>query len=147
MYRNLVWLIFILIVAAIAFWFIIKAGCDVYDYFQLSAKAPATIEQWSVKEVKADRFAIVAHYFFEYQGKNYHGEGQVGDFYPNPWAAQEAKKRFALQHWDVWLNQKHPDRSVLEKHFPFKKAISAIVLIILTLYFLILGFYVKVKHG
>lgn len=143
MYRKLLWFIIIFVIAICAFWYVIETSRDIYHYLQLNICRPTTIKTWSIKEAKSDRFLITAHYFFEYEGKNYEGTGQVGHFYPNPWAASEAVKNLAKQQWSVWLDQTHPERSLLEKHFPIKKTLSAIILILLTCYFLILSFYIK----
>jgi hypothetical protein len=147
MVRNWIWIIFLVLVAAFTLWFIIKAGSAATHYFQLKTQVPATIEKWEVEEIRAERFAVVAHYSFEFQDKIYRGKGQAGELYPNPWAAGKAQKQFAEKRWSVWLNPKHPEKAFLEKRFPYRKTISAGVLAGLSLYFFILGTYVKARHG
>ena len=136
-----------MVVSVFAIWFIVKAGVEVYEYAQLTVQAEVVVNEWSVQEVKTDQFVVIAHYVYVYQEKNYTGQGKVGGIYPNPWAAQEAKARFSKQKWSVWLAPGHPEKSILEKHFPVKRALSAAVLIGLVLYFFILSAYVKVKNG
>jgi hypothetical protein len=147
MLRNAVWLTLLLIVALFGLWFIIGAGYSLYSYYQFSLRVPTTLEKWSVKEVKSDKFAVIAHYSFEYENKNYHATGQVGDFYPNPWAAKRAEEQLTHEKWPAWINPNNPNQSVLEKKFPYKKVISAAVLIGLFIYFFILSSYIKVKSG
>ncbi len=148
MYRKAIWILFILVVALVAIWFIIRASYDLYDYLQLNVRAEVAVDRWQVQEIKSDQFAVVAHYVYAYQGKNYMGQGQVGGIYPNPWAANEAKTRFAKQKWSAWLDPGHPDKSVIEKYFPIKRTLSAAVLLLLVFYFFILAVYMRFKeHG
>jgi Protein of unknown function (DUF3592) len=147
MSRNVIWVGCVLLVACLALWFIVKGGYALFSYYQLSTQIPTAIEKWSVEEIKSNQFAVIAHYTFEYKGKNYQEMGRVGDLYPNPWAAHRAQKQLATQQWPAWLNPRHPEKAVLEKKFPYKQAISGGVLIGLLIYFLILGTYVSVKHG
>ena len=144
--RRIIWIVFLLIIALLALWFIVKTGRSVFSYFQLTAQLPVTVEKWTIKEIKSDRFAVMAHYSFEYQGKNYQGSGQVGGLYPNPWAATRAEQQFSSTQQHVWFSPKHPDHSVLEKKFPLKKVLSAAMLIGLFIYFCILSTYVRLKH-
>jgi hypothetical protein len=146
MNRNYYWLILLLIICCLAFWFIYKAGREIYAYYQLNVQKEAHIDRWSIKELKSDRFVVLAHYDFDYKGKSYQGEGQVGNFFPNPWAAQEAQKKFASRKWMVWLNSNDPAKSAIEKHFPLKKTLSALILIGLALYFLTFAIYLRFKN-
>jgi len=147
MRRNAIAFAFLLVIALFALWFVAKAGYAIFSYYQLSLQASTTIDHWSIEEIKSDQFAVIAHYSFDYQGKKYQGTSQVGDLYPNPWAANRAQKQYSIQKWPAWFNPKHPDRAALEKKFPYKKAISAGILIALLVYFLILGVYVRIKHA
>lgn len=147
MYRKAIWIPFILVIALVAIWFLIKASYDLHDYLQLKVCTEVVVDQWLVQEIKSDQFAVVAYYTYSYQGKDYIGQGTVGGAYPNPWAANEAKSRYSKQKWSVWLDPKRPEKSVVEKHFPIKRTLSAVVLLGLALYFFILAVYMRFKHG
>ncbi len=147
MHRNAIWIGFLLIVVGVALWFVVKTGYDVYSYFQLNTQVPIKIEKWSVQEVKADQFLVNVHYSYDYQGKSYTGVGSIGSKYPNPWAANRAQQQFVKQEWSIWIHPKHPEKGMLEKKFPYKTAISALVLLGLTIYFFVLGTYVRAKSG
>jgi hypothetical protein len=146
-YKNWIWVGVIGLVAVLALWFVVRAGCEVYRYLQLDKVVEVSVESWSVEERGSNQYAVMATYTYDLGGKNYSGKEQVGGKYPNPWAAGEAKNRFATQKWSAWVNPHHPEKSVLEKHFPVKKTVSALVLLGLALYFLLLGLYMRVKHG
>jgi hypothetical protein len=144
-YKKAIWVAFILAVLLLAFWLVGKASCEIYRYSQLKISVEADIESWSVREMGSEQFAVIAHYTYFFNGISYTGQGRIGGIYPNPWAAQEAKSRFIKQKRRVWIAPAHPERSVVEKHFPMKRVISAGVVIGLVIYFLILTVYVKVK--
>jgi hypothetical protein len=147
MRRNTIWIALLLIVAFFALWFIFKAGYTLFSYYRLSVQVPVRIENWEVKEKQSDQFAVIAHFYFEYLGKTFQGESEVGGLYPNPWAANRAQKQFSDQHFSAWINPKNPQQALLEKKFPYKKVISAALLIGLLLYFFILGSYVRMRYG
>lgn len=147
MRRNTVWLVILIVIVTLALWFVIRAGFGVMAYYQLSVHVPTSVERWSVKELSSDQFAVMAHYTYEYQGKTYQGSSQVGASYPNPWAASRAQKLFASEQWPAWINPKHPERPLLEKKFPYKRTISAAILIGLLIYFAILSSFVRVKRS
>lgn len=147
MKRSVLAGVFFVVIAFFAIGFIIKASLALFSYYQLSFQVPITITEWSIKEINSDQFAVIAHYSFNYQGVDYQSVSQVGDFYPNPWAANRAQKQYSTQKWMAWLNPKHPDQAILEKKFPYKKTISAGILIVLLIYFSILGAYVRIRHG
>lgn len=144
MYRKAIWVPFILVVALVAIWFIIRASYDLHDYFRLKFRTEVAVDRWQVQEIKSDQFVVEAHYSYVYKGKKIFGQGKVGAIYPNPWAANEAKTRYSKQNWSVWLDPDHPDKSVLEKHFPIKHTLSAVVLLGLVLYFFILAIYSRI---
>jgi hypothetical protein len=141
MQRNAVWGILLLIIVLCALWFIVKAGMGIYRYTQLTMQVPVVIERWEIKEIKSDQFEVRAYYSFKYQGREYQGSGRIGDLYPNPWAASHAKEQFYRGSWRAWFNPKHPDHSLLEKKFPLKRMLSAVILVGLFIYFFILGLY------
>lgn len=137
--KKSLWIVFIVLLSAAGFWYAIRTGFAISQYFHWNQKIEATITSWSIKEVKKNQFIILARYQYEYGSKLYTGEGVAGPFYPNPWAASESQRRMADHSWSVWVNQQKPHLSTLEKQFPFKSIFSASALVLLTLYFLLLG--------
>lgn len=147
MHKNAVWIGFLLIVVVIALWFVVKASYGVIAYTRLSTQVEIEVHKWSVEQKKTDQFAVLAHYSFEYEDKEYVGAMTTGSFYPNPWAANRAIEKFSEQRWSVWINPKHPNKAVFQKKFPYKSAFSAVILLGLSIYFFILGTYMGGKNG
>lgn len=142
-----IWIIFLTIIALLALWFIVNSSLAICSYYSYSTQVPVTIQSWLVEEKKSDKFAVVAQYSYQFKNKTYYGKSRVGNYYPNPWAANLAKEHYTKQPWSIWIKPKEPQQSLLEKKFPVKKAVSAAILVALLIYFAILGTYVRIKHG
>ena len=146
MQKNLAWIGFCLLVAVITLWFVGKAGYELTGYLRLSQTAPVKILNLQIKQLGRDRFVTKAHFSFEYKGQTVEGEGYVGRAYPNKWAAESSLEKLPTDNYHVWFNPRQPLKATLSKKFPLKSIISAAILLGITLYFLSLGFYVKMKN-
>jgi hypothetical protein len=146
MHKNAIWVAFLLIVMGFGVWFVVKAGYELIHYYQLSLQIPVAVQKWEVEELDANKYAISLSYSYEYDGKNYRNRGKIGSAYPNPWAANRALEKFEQEKWYAWVNPQAPQKAVLEKRFPYKAAVSAVVLLGLVIYFICLGLYVGVKN-
>lgn len=146
MHKNAIWIAFLLIVVGFALWFIVKAGYDLIHYYQLNTQVPVTVEKWETRELAENKYALYVAFTYEFQGKNYGGADQIGEAYPNPWAAARAQDRLGKEKWFVWISPKNPEMGVLNKKFPYKAGVSAVVLLGLVIYFICVGLYVGVKY-
>jgi hypothetical protein len=114
----------------------------IYGYFSLRESAPATITDWSVAPKKENRYSVRAKFIFDYEGKPCDGNSEVGQIFPNPWAAENGIATFSQKAWQVWFDPNHPEKATLEKHFPFKVTISFLVILGLVIYFCYLGRFI-----
>jgi hypothetical protein len=138
----------ITLVGTFAAWFMTQVCRDLFQYYSLRQRVNVQIVEIDIREVKNNKFYIIAKYSYAFREKKYLGEGNLGDTYLNIWAAREAQKKLTvLQGLNGWLDPNHPEKSSIVKNFPLKKTISATILLGLTIYFLILGYIVKVKYG
>ena len=147
MRKNVIWIFLLIVMALLALWFVVRAGYSVYSYYKLSAEAPAQVELLSIEEINPNSYLLIAKFYFNYQGQEIHGRGAVGHPYPNSWSAERAQTNLAKKTWTIWFDPAKPDHFVLEKKFPYKRAISAGVLIVLLAYFAILGLYVTARKS
>lgn len=146
MHKNFIWLCFLSLITGGVGWITIKALYLVYLYMSLNTEAPAENLQWSVEQLSEDQFVTKANYNFKVKDQPYSGETLFkGDVYWNPSAAEDALKVYAQKDWSVWYSSRNPRYSSLQKNFPFKECISALVLWILLLYFFGLGYYVATR--
>ncbi len=127
-----------------------------YSYSCLTAHTPAKIEHFSVevapqfilrrlvKQFSGEDYVIRAAYSFSLKEKKYHQETLFSQQrHYNPWAAAEAIKVLAKQDFESWYDPYNPDHSTLQKYFPFKECVSALILWGLLFYFIWLGIYTR----
>jgi len=123
-------------------------GVAVYQivhYNRLTAETQAENISWSVKAISDESYKPHAEYDFKVNNQTYHGGTTLSlASYRNAWAAEEAIKQIAPQYKTVWYDPSDPAFSSLEKYFPTKQLIYAIILAVILNYFAWGGyFYIK----
>lgn len=145
---NQIWKILFGIFILIALWFTSYALHDVYTYARLYAEAPATSVILSVKEVTDERYHLQARYTFTASNTMYSGETLLtSPPYRNGWAAKQAISEYKNHAWKVWYSPQNPQHSSLQKSFPFKECLSALILWGLLFYSIGLKKYVIRHYG
>lgn len=122
---------------AVMVYFASLALHDLWGYLRLEESAPAYVYKWKTVEVAPSQFGIKAAYTFRARGKTYSGK----TFFSKPYHLNEnsVKKqvdRFSREPWVVWYQPSHPKISSLEKVFPTKKIIYALMTLGVFFYFL-----------
>jgi hypothetical protein len=145
MFSTRIWWLFILVIGLIAAWYVYKASDRLYLYYTLSKNTSAYNLQWSIKEINSDEFLPSASYVFKLEnGEEIRGKSDlVATPYRNPWSAEEGIKELNKQSWNVWYNPSKPQLSALQKVFPLKDSIYALMMLGLLAYFIGLGYYVS----
>lgn len=146
MQKNIIWVTFLLIVTGFSVWFVIKGGYDLIQYYQFNQQIPVSVDKWEVVELEANKYALSASYSYEFEGKNYTGKAELSRHYPNPWSAERALVKLKENEQAIWINPNNPHKGVLERKFPYKATLSAILLLGLVVYFICLGLYVSIKN-
>ena len=145
--KSKVWQFLLLFIGAVALWFTGDAIIRLYGYISQNAEGVATITQWNVKEFPGDRYVLSASYSFHYDGKQYQGETVFEKpRFLNRWAAEEAIRNETQQTRPVWFSSWNPDHSTLQKSFPIKECLSAVLLWGLVIYFIGLNEYVSKRR-
>ncbi len=144
--RNSIWFIFLLAMASLFSWFAFRAVPALTHYFKLNRETEVAIVGWKVVQKAANRYVLSANFIFEFQGKEVHGESEIGPLYPNPWAAEKGLERWRGEKYKAWYSSSAPEKAVLEKRFPFKIVFSAAILLGVFLYFFLLGKVVERKR-
>lgn len=146
MQKNIIWVTFLLIVTGFSVWFVIKGGYDLIRYYQFNLEIPVSVGRWEIVELEANKYALSASYSYEFEGKDYMGKAQLSKDYPNPWSAERALVKFKESEQTIWISPRAPQEGVLERSFPYKATLSAVLLLGLVIYFICLGLYVSVKN-
>jgi hypothetical protein len=117
-------------------WFSGLALVGVWKFSRLNAHMPAQVLSWQVRELSSSRFALEADYCFEvegivYQGKTLFKKSQ----FLNRFSAENYIKTFRVKQWEVWYKKRDPSLSSLEKRFPQKECLQALLTIGVFIYF------------
>ena len=136
MHKNVPFVTLILFTIAITLWFGGQAGLKMHNYYSLTNKVELDVQKWTIEGNGSDKYRLIADYTSPI-GK---GRGAIGPIYRNPWAAEKAKERFEKQPLEAWFNPKKRQLSI-NKKFPTKSVLSAVVLLSITTYFIGLGVY------
>lgn len=109
---------------------------NLYNHFRLVAKTEAVIDQWKVVKKSSSSYPIRGTYHFEFQGKSYHGSSVLlPPHHLNRLSAERAILNLEKKKWSVWIDPHNPSFSSLEKTFPMKKIVYALIALGVTLYF------------
>ena len=140
MQKNTPFLIFLLFVFSITLWYGAKSIFSLKNYYDYSNQVPAKIVSAQIREIKKDRFGFFAFFAYEVKEKSYLGKSLL-TIYPNNLAAE---RRMNMLNKDekilIWYQPSSPEHSIIEKSFPYKSVITAVLLVGLCVYLLILGY-------
>lgn len=132
------WTIFLILIGVVAGFFLGKAGWEVIGYLRLNAATEAHVKEWSIKESSSD-FLVAALY--TYKVKNQEFEAKTiftKPKYLNFSSAQSDLKKWDKHQWTAWYSSFSPKNSSLQKIFPFKSCIQALLSLGVWCYFLFL---------
>jgi hypothetical protein len=136
------WIVVFAPFALAALWFSWPAYRELYTYSVLTAHTKAQSVHWSVIELSDERYVLQGNYIFRVEGGEHAGSTILDRLpYRNAWAANKAIPEHAEKQWEVWYSPKNLLYSSLQKNFPFKECVSAIILWGLLIYFIALKLY------
>ncbi|MES2345264.1 MAG: hypothetical protein V4494_04935 [Chlamydiota bacterium] len=139
---NKVWVLLVFITAGITLWFSVLALMGVWNYLKLEAKTVAIVDVFKVEEENPSRYVISGHYSYRVNGQIYEGETLFDRVhYLNRPAAEKDLEKWEKMSWEAWYNPKDPKQSSLQKMFPFKKCLYALLTLGVFIYFLILRYF------
>jgi hypothetical protein len=125
--------------AICALYFTLSATFSLYAYSRIKQRAWPVVSDWRIIEVSQSQYAIEADYSFEYKKITYKGSTKFAKPYSfnRPSAEKEIK---ILQEGPlvVHFDPKNPAYSSLQRKFPLKKCLHAMLTIGVAIYFLFL---------
>ncbi len=134
-----IWRILAVIATAIALWFSSIAAYQLFQYLRLDSFAQAEVTKWSIKELSSSRFAVEVFFEFQAKGKKYQGKSLLkSPIFLNPFAAEDAVKAKKKQTFFAWYQPSNPGISSLQRDFPLKSMIHALVTLGVLIYFIFL---------
>jgi hypothetical protein len=143
MHLNGPWKILLIALTLVVVWFATIAFYQLYQYLRLSYYTKPSQIEWSVKEITDELFHAEAHYEYSVNGKNYSGTTDFDNVaFRNGFAVEKALPEYKKKNWLVWYDSSNIEYSTLQKKFPIKECLSAILLVALLIYFYGLAYYI-----
>jgi len=107
-----------------------------WEFFSLNAQAPAKITHWEVRDLPSARFTVSAEYHYEVGGKALTGSTLFQNrYFLNRFAAENHGKLIEAKRWRVWYREGNPSVSSLEREFPQKDLLQALLTVGVFAYF------------
>lgn len=124
----------------------VQVGLDLWAYARLTARTEVSIDQWKVIK-KSSSFPLQATYHFGFQGKTYQCKTVLPPpYHLNRLSAEKAIKNLEKFRWMAWFDPRNPSISSLQKEFPLKKTIYALIALGITCYFGFLETHSKIRN-
>ncbi len=121
---------FFLLVATglIALYFIVQVLSTGYQYVRLDERTRAQDVVWEVQMRSVSHYVLAAHYTYHVDGQEFRGMTRfTTPFYFNYHAAEREIRARQAEKFSVWYQKKHPSFSSLQKKFPKKECIYALL--------------------
>lgn len=145
-HKNHYYLLFMLVLLCIVVGYSGTALWRWYGYVRLSTQTTVKQVEWRVIEQNSSSYVVAGKYQFVVKDRDYTGETEFfDDSYLNQWSAEQGMQRYQEKKWTVWYQPGNENYSSLQKKFPLKECLSALVLWGLWFYFFWLGVYVAQK--
>jgi hypothetical protein len=133
-----VWVLMLVVSGGIALWFASGAIRGLWKFTYLDAKTSATVSKIEILDLSSSRFAIEADYTYQVQGVTYSGKTLFDTpRFLNHYAAENYVKAVETRPWETWYHKKTPSFSSLERDFPEKQCLQALITVGVFAYFYI----------
>lgn len=145
MHRNPLWLALLSLVLLVTLFFIFKAATSYIAYSSLSKQTEGTIEKVEIVP-RGGNYVVWVTFSFLAEGEKITASASPYKPFYNRFSAEKKASELSQEKITVWYHPKKPLESSLQKNFPTKQVVSAVVLVLITLYFFTLGRYVGSKR-
>ncbi len=116
---------------------------QIWRYQSYTSQISPNALTWTTVAVHDERWRPVAHFDYTVNGKRFEqNEVFQGGLYRTPFAAELAIKEINISRPKVWYSPYDPSQATLEKFFPLKKLIYALIVLMLFIYGAWAGHYI-----
>jgi hypothetical protein len=122
------WVVLLCITGAISCWFVVLAMMKGWTYFRLDSQCVAQVEKWDIKMISSSNYSLHATYRYLVDGRPFTGDTLYFSLsFPNRYAAEIDLKERQSQAIHVWYQKKNPAFSSLQRRFPKKELLNAML--------------------
>ncbi len=130
------WLVLLVLSGGIALWFSGMALAGAWNFTRLNAQTPATVFKWDIQDLSSSRFAIIGEYQYEVNGAAFTGKTVFeSPQFLNRFAAENYVRLIQNEPWQAWYTESKPVFSSLEREFPQKQCLQALLTLGVFVYF------------
>lgn len=130
------WKILFTLTGMLSLWFAVLFIKVFIQYIQVDSYTRAKIEKWEIEEASESKFFLKAHYTYAAQGRTYsRAHSFLSAPFPNEFTAGEALKEWEKKPWKAWYSKRSPKLATLQKIFPLRAFIHAVLSLGICLYF------------
>jgi hypothetical protein len=130
------WIVLLVVSGGIALWFSGIAASAFWQFLKLNASVPANVLAWEIKDISSSKFAPQAEFEYEIGGVTYSGKTIFSSpQFLNRFAAENQIKVLQTQRWRAWYQESSPSVSSLEKEFPRREFLQALLTVGVFAYF------------
>jgi hypothetical protein len=127
--------------------FVFPIFMQTIEYIQAKESvAPESIE-WSLDRIHDELWKPVVRFKYTVNGTTYQREERLQEGrYRNPYAAEEALKELKAEKTKAWYSASSPSHATVERFFPLKKILYALMTFLILLYGAWLARYVYLEQ-
>lgn len=126
--KSVIFVLTLALVAIVAYGF--PVAYIMYRNSTLTDSVPVEHIDWTLQKIHDEEWRPVAHYSYYVGGDLFKKEEQFqGEKFRNPFVGQDALETLAETYTRVWFAPRLPENGTLEKYFPQKRAIYALILL------------------
>lgn len=146
--QSRAWQIFIICMSLVTAYWTAAAVHQVNAYVHLTGQMQPDQITWTYQEVSSDLYAPLATFTFTTEGKQIQGSTLLSrPRFRSASAAESVLQELKKQMWPVWYAPGRPEQATIERRFPLKDCLSALILLGLFVYFVLVRLYVRRFEG
>ncbi len=143
MHKNVHYIGLLLLLSAFVLWWTYDAIYLTFRYYALSASTTVVITEVNTIKKDEDDYRLEIEYLY-IAGENSYKKTQImPSSYLNLFAVQKAIDELKNKNLPLYFNPRDPNQASLERVFPLKQCLYAIIMISILCYFIGLGYCIK----
>ncbi len=138
--HRIFWGLLFCLALSIGGFFLGKTSIEIWQYISLNTSSSALVTDWEILQKGDSSFAVKASYeFTSLQNLPYKGSTEFAKpYFLNATAAEAAVAKLKSEKWEVFYQRKNPNKSSLQRFFPFLSSIHSFLAVGVFIYFILL---------
>lgn len=143
MHKNAYYIGLLVILTAFVLWWTYDALSLIFRYYNLSASTTVVITEMNTIKKSDDDYRLEIEYIYIAGEASYKKSQILPASHLNPFAVQKTIDELKNKNLPLYFNPHDPNQASLERVFPLKQCLYAIIMISILCYFIGLGYCIK----